>query len=276
MERRIENPQYQNLHIHGLRHGETHRLQKEARLEEADDLTENGIQQIRESAEKLADQINPDEEVVIWSSPLGRTLHTAKIVAEVFRERGLKFHAKGKAAESGIKIFPQFIDAKHFSMRVFLQLMKGGEVQYQGNKFTIDKTKTNPRNLGYPEYFTSGAFQNIPDEVLNEFPEEYVKKLKKSEGFFATAGRMTKALERVNKVNDKPYRVIIVTHGALLGFLANSFDATKHGVDKGEYVNLERNPAGKLLITGIGEETKIGTNNVDVLEKYKTISGNTE
>jgi len=39
MEKSFENPENNSLHIHGLRHGETRRLQKEVSLEEADDLT---------------------------------------------------------------------------------------------------------------------------------------------------------------------------------------------------------------------------------------------
>lgn len=80
-----------------FRHGEAFYKQKILngdQIEQADDLTPSGREMVKRQAEHLVTEIRPDEEITIYSSPYGRTLQTARIIADVFRKHGLKIRAK--------------------------------------------------------------------------------------------------------------------------------------------------------------------------------------
>jgi broad specificity phosphatase PhoE len=262
-----ENPE---LKVDIFRHGEsTYKQRQEVPIEEAKDLTPEGEEKVRENAEILAETIGDDEEVEIWSSPTGRTLHTARIISETFEEKGIKLRKKGSAEEHGIKIWEQLNEVHNFSWVLFEPLMNGGEVEFVGEKFNIDKNQSNPLGLGYPEYFTSGAIKEIPEEVKNQWPKEYVEQIEGFESFIEVTQRMMKPLERLKKLQDKNYRVIIVTHDALTGFIANVFTAGEEsGLDPGSFINLERKD-GKLIVTKVGDRTE-GESSKDVIEEFKS------
>src|SRR3989338_4413223 len=121
MEKFNSNPSENNksqldksLHIDIFRHGHRARKQdlEKPSIENADDLTLEGVEYVKESAEELADLIKPEEEVVIWASPFGRTLHTAKLVAEVLEQKGVQLRKKGTVNETGIKVFDELVDIK--------------------------------------------------------------------------------------------------------------------------------------------------------------------
>ncbi len=262
------------FHVDIFRHGKAKYLQDQVPIEEADDLTPEGEVTARQNAEKLADLISSDEEVAIWASPTGRTLKTAKIVAEVLRERGIRLRPTGLAGEdgerevgTGIKVFQELADIKNFSRELFLPVVDGGEVSFAGHRFAIDKAKTNPRNLGYAQYWIDEEFKKLPAEVRNGLPEEFVAEIDKIEEFYKTTERIIKPLARLNHLQDKAYRIIIVTHGAMGTFIARVFaDGETIDLQPGEFIDLERRD-NKFVATRVG--SRIEGNDADVIEEFK-------
>ncbi len=250
-----------------VRHGQANYGQKEVPAQEANDLTDEGEAQVRASAAELAKLIQPGEEVVIWSSPFGRTLQTAKIIAEVLEQRGIHLRQKDKTEIPGIQTYTQLNEVRNFSWQVFRPLIEGGEVEFAGHKFFIDKKLSNPKNLVYPEYFTEDVIASIDSEVKAQWPEEYVKEIEGMEKFISTTRRMIDTLDKLKNLQDKPYRIIIVTHDALMGFIANIFSAgEKNGVNPSEFINLEKDD-DKLVVTRVGSATE-GEDKVDVIEEF--------
>jgi broad specificity phosphatase PhoE len=263
-ERREEEKPKLNVAI--FRHGETDYKQKEVPPEEANDLTEKGIADVRRNAEALAELIGPDEEVEIWSSPMGRAQHTARIIQEVLRDRDVKFHVR-EGHDPKVKVFEALTEVKNFSWNLFEPLINGGEMEFAGKKFFIDKNKSNPSGKGYPDYFTDDAIKDISDEAMADWPEEYAREIKGFESFVEVTRRLMRNLERVKKLQDKPYRLIIATHDAMTGFIANLFTEGKaQGVNRGEFINLER-VGGKLVATQVGQH-KEGDSETDVVDAF--------
>lgn len=224
---------------------------------------EEAIEIVRETAGKIADEISPDEEVIIWSSPTGRTLETARIISGVLEERGIRLRKKGTAQEYGIKMFEQIGEVKNFSWSLFEPLMNGGEVEINGAKFRLDKALSNPEGLGYPDYFTSDALKQIPASVKQQWPEAYVTEIESFESFREVSERMTKALKRLKMVGDKNYRVIVVTHDALTGDIVRTFTSGEStGINPGQLISLER-VENKLVVTRAGNTTS-GNSEEDV------------
>jgi broad specificity phosphatase PhoE len=226
---------------HLMRHGETNYTQPEiTSLDEANDLTLEGEAAVRKYAEELADLIQPDEEVAIWSSPMGRTLHTAKIVAEVLEARGIMLRKKGTASAQGIEVFNSLQEVQNFRWEKFIPLVNGGPMQVGEITFEIDPAKTNPKGLKPEQYFYEDEIKNIPSTVKDEWPPEYVAEIEAFESSVDATKRILHPLSLLQLAKDKPYRVIIVTHDALTSFMANALtDGEKFGVERGEFLNLD-------------------------------------
>jgi broad specificity phosphatase PhoE len=279
------NPNKKELKVDIVRHGpSTYRQPEWNDAKTADDLNTIGrytdgskteeeitkgkneaIEIIRKTAEKIAAEIKPDEEVVIWSSPTGRTLETAKIISELLQEKGVKLRKKGVSEDYGIKTFEKLGEVKNFSWPLFEPLMNGGEIEFGENKFKIEKSLSNPNNLGYPDYFTSDAIKDISDEVKSQWPKDYVAEIEKFESFAEVNKRMIDTLRRLNNVGDKKYRVIIVTHDALTGGIVKTFTHNEFsGIEPGQLISLERKD-DKLVTTRVGNITE-GDTEKDITE----------
>lgn len=221
---------------------------------------------IRDSAEKIIAEIGSDEEVVIWSSPTGRTLETAKVIREVLREKGIKLKTDVEGKDREIKIFEKLGEVKNFRWELFEPLMNGGEVYLGEKKFTIEKGQSNPDNLGYPDYFTSDAIKKIPAEIKKTWPKEYVKEIESFESFAEASKRMTGTLKKVKAVGDKNYRIIMVTHDTMTGSVVKTFTKNElSGINPGEFVSLER-VDDKLVVKRVGNITE-GNSEEDVVPK---------
>ncbi len=226
---------------------------------------EMAVAAVRSTAEKIAESIQSDEEVIIWASPTGRTLETARIISEVLKERGVALRKGGDASEFGIKIFEQFGEVRNFSWDLFAPLMLGGEVALGESVFSIDKRNSNPAGLGYPEYFTSDAIREIPQSVKNQWPHEYVEKIEQFESFAEVTRRMADGLRRLKMLKDKHYRIILVTHDALTGAMVKSFtNGERGGLNPADFLSLERR-GDKLVVTRVGDITE-GNNSQDITE----------
>lgn len=251
-----------------FRHGKAKYEQGKVSIDQADDLDPEEEINVDINAEKIAGTIGPEEEVEIWSSPYGRNLHTAKKIAKKFEEKNIKLRKKADDAQQyGIRIFGQLEETRNFSWQLFEPLMIGGEMEYGGKKFIIDKALTNPKNLYYPEFFVQDEIANIPPEVKKTLPEDYVKRIEEFEKFIDATRRMMKALARLKKIGDKPYTVVIVTHDALTGFIADVFsEGSKKGINPGEYIELERKE-GKMTVSSVGFQ-KEGRSDIDVVDEF--------
>lgn len=257
-----------SLKINVFRHGAAKYEQGKVPFGEVKDLKPEGAKEVEKNAEALAELIGPDEEVAIWSSPLGRTLETAKIVARVLRDKGIKLRQKGTVENSGIKAFNELSEVKNFSWRLFEPLVIGGELEFAGKKFFVDKSLTNPKNFGIQDYFSKDGIGTITEAARAQLPEEYVREIDSFEKAIDVAKRLMKPLGRLKKVGDKNYRVVIVTHDGLCAFPAEVFSGGKeHGLGPGQFMSFERKD-DKLAVTGVGD-SKEGKSDVDVTEEFK-------
>lgn len=283
MERLTNRTEEPNLKAHIVRHGPSSYRQPEWHdVESADDINALGrykegdktpeeiaqgkaeaVRLVRESAEKIAAEIGPDEEVAIWSSPTGRTLETARIIRDVLMEKGINIRHKGAAGEQGIKAFERLGEVRNFSWQLFEPLMNGGEMSFNGKAFDIDKKLSNPENMGYPDYFTSDAIKSITDEAKAQWPSDYVAEIESFESFVEVSKRMADTLKKLKGLHDKKYRVIIVSHDAMAGQIVKSFtDDQLSGIDPAQFISLERKD-GKLVVTRVGDILE-GNSEVDV------------
>ena len=78
---------YQAL-VTAMRHGPATYEQQEVGLADANDLTEDGVVDVRQSVERLMLEIDRSELIEVRSSPFGRTLQTAKILVGELQKRG--------------------------------------------------------------------------------------------------------------------------------------------------------------------------------------------
>jgi len=101
-----------DIGIHFFRHGESFYRQDIVPMAEANDLTESGVDQVRFSSEILSTHIKSRGSCpsVIVSSPLGRALQTAKLIAGVFDDRGMPMRKKLDSSLHGILVIPQLQD----------------------------------------------------------------------------------------------------------------------------------------------------------------------
>jgi broad specificity phosphatase PhoE len=242
------------LNVNIFRHGESDYKKEEK-------LTEKGVDDVNKGAEELVKLIGPDEEVEIWSSPSGRTLQTSEIIAQVFKKNGV---AMRKGAP---KIFEQLSEVKNFSWRLFIPLVRGGEVEFAQKKFSIDNNLTNPQHMDSSEYFFRDGIRHIDPAYLQQLPLEYRQEIEGFENFAAATQRLMRPLSRVRSIKDKSYRIVMVTHEALTGFTANIFSGGEmRGINPGEFINLER-VGNKLVCTRVGGLSE-GNKDIDVIDAF--------
>ena len=231
-----------NVRVTLFRHGMAKYEQGKVAISEANDLTDEGRNLVREQAERLADELGQDEEITIWSSPMGRTLETATIVADVLREKGFEIRMKKStdntevppSAEDTIRVFEALEEVRGLDIGLFSALVDGKLYALEdGTEVMFDKSKTNPDNLSFQDYYYRGGYkkylqsgENVPAEVqasLNSLEEEA-----------DIHHRFDRNVDRVSKAqSDKKQRVIIVTHHVTMK------DYTENQVRPADYINLD-------------------------------------
>ena len=210
---------------------------------------QKAIEIVTKSAEKIASEILPNEEVVIWSSPTGRTLETAKVILETLKSKGINI--KKERPNLGIGIFEKLGEIKNFSWDLFKPLVDGGQVTVAGTEFYIDKNVSNPNNLSYSDYFKNDELRKISQEVLRTWPREFLNQIMDFETFFDVTKRVASSITRIKKVTDKNYRLIIVTHDAFAGnILTTLFESETKSINPGQFISTERR-GDDLVLTRI-------------------------
>lgn len=91
LEEREQEPEERVLVADFLRHGRS--LYKENYAHEPeDDLTPQGVEQVRQTAERIVNSIDPAEEIVVlWTSPRWRAQASIRILETLLRERGIAY-----------------------------------------------------------------------------------------------------------------------------------------------------------------------------------------
>src|SRR3989344_2172127 len=74
-----------------FRHGPANYSQRETTLDEAHDLTLEGIERVKTRASEFLQYIGLSP-VIIHSSPMGRTLHTSKLIRLCLQEGGFRVY----------------------------------------------------------------------------------------------------------------------------------------------------------------------------------------
>ena len=103
-----------DLKVDFIRHGKPEYTDKERKSAKFEgNLTEEGINQIRGEALKLAGRIDKDKELVVfWVSPRTRARQTAEIIYDIFQEQGIPVIRDLKTIRSlsDVKISPDFLE----------------------------------------------------------------------------------------------------------------------------------------------------------------------
>ncbi len=231
-----------NVRVTLFRHGTAKYEQGKVATSEASDLTDEGRNLVREQAERLASEIGQDEEITIWSSPIGRTLETATIVADVLRDKGFEIRLKKSAdnaevspsAENTIRMFEALEEVRGLDIELFSALVDGkSHTLEDGTEILFDKSKTNPDNLSFQDYYYRGGYKKYLQSG-ESIPTEVQTSLNSLEQEADIHHRFDRNVDRVSKAqSDKKQRVIIVTHHVTMK------DYTENQVRPADYINLD-------------------------------------
>ncbi|MEK7116848.1 MAG: histidine phosphatase family protein [Patescibacteria group bacterium] len=109
-----EVPFETDMKVDFIRHGKPEYTDEEMRLAIVEgNLTEEGIEQVKNRALELAGKIDKEKELVVfWVSPKRRAQQTAEVLFGVFQEQGIPVIRDLKTIKSltGVKVTPEFIE----------------------------------------------------------------------------------------------------------------------------------------------------------------------
>lgn len=216
-----------------FRHGLTDYRQTETTLEEANDLREDGIPTIIERANEFIDFLPKDKEIFIYASPMGRTLHHARIIRDLCQISGLN--------PNQIQTESEVTEVKDFDWNLFAPLVQGGTIEYAGARFSLDARETNPQGLSSQKYFMDDECHKLNGRLDKDVPIAYLERLARFETFASVKERGVNALKRIrDKHLANGDSVIITTHEALAYHPLDIFTrGTSHALARGEYVYFE-------------------------------------
>ena len=233
-----------DINITLFRHGKANYTQGVTTLFQAKDLAEEGRVRVRQQAEKLSSEISKDEQITIWSSPIGRTLETATIISDVLKEKGFKFRLiKSKDSDTNnpsdldiskiIRPFFTLEEVRGLDITLFSALVDGTSYNLKdGSTIIFDKIKTNPNNMTFQDYYYKGGFKDLLKSG-ESLPEEVRDSLNSVEEESSVHYRFDRKLETLKGIKTKnKQRVIIVSHHATIK------DHSSEPVSPGDYVTL--------------------------------------
>lgn len=128
------------LTVYILRHGET----EEDKTKPNRGLTETGLKQLRESAQLIAEELDPTRDIIqLYEAGTPRTKASNQIIAEILSQRGFKFFEP-------------------------LRMDKGGHVLEEGVKTTTEINQGVYHRLKYPHQSESDAKKYRDDAMIRE------------------------------------------------------------------------------------------------------------
>ncbi len=238
-----------------VRHGLTPYNQGNVSAEDANDLTEEGIDGVIAEAERLISTLYDHEgnplikRVRFFSSPKGRALHTANLIKGVFEEKNQQVSDQQQIkilernGDGGIRITELLDEVRNFDWGLFSKLVSGGKIQLdkEGPEITIEKAQSNPNDLPLGPYFLQdAAFKDSLSEP------EALKRISETESYQEVRQRGVRLLSKMlrligfidHKIGPKTL-IILVTHDGLLSELTNLATAgSKFECQKGSYLSL--------------------------------------
>lgn len=261
------------LRIDAMRHGETEYRQGIVSIDEANDLTPEGGEEVTRSANKLADVILqeldefPDLSVEIGSSPYARALYSAEITRDIFRGKRIPLREDGKYFAGGVQVIDELgMFRRSVDWKLLSPLIKGGKVNFNGETFDVDNRRTNPNSFGVFDYLFKDGIGSIPNDVRAELPADYLQVIDGIEKTFDCTQRFMSCISGYAEVRG-PRHVVLTTHSELLYYPANVFSRGEVNlVDSGAFVSFERRD-GKLVVTGVGDLTE-GRDDVDIISAF--------
>lgn len=220
-----------------FRHGESPYKQGKVSLSEAYDLTNQGISVVRDSTKDLSDRLKQGLPVQIHSSPFGRCLHTAKIIGQTLSEDG---HRVSEVREDEL-----IGEVGNFDWSLFCPLVTGGDIEYEGERFRVDKALTNPQNVSSVRYFREDLAHRLSDQAKRTLPLKYQKRIASFERYPSIADRLNLKLESLKNRNGEVQ--IISTHEGLTGrFIEQLTGQNEAFLGRGKYFGVKTE--GGILI----------------------------
>ncbi len=193
------------------------------------DLT--SVEEIEGYLEKLLKKIDFSKykKIHIWVSPFWRTIHTARIIIERLKEKGIN--------PQKIKLFSTIEEVRWFDWEIHKALCEWWEITLSDwKKVKINKNITNPDNLTFTDYFFNDAIKEIDKNYLEKiWLKEYVENVEKYEEIVKRSLRtLYRILDRVGE--DKV--VILITHQAFVDeIVREKFNYNKYwGLEPWEYL----------------------------------------
>lgn len=249
----------EHIQIGIFRHGASTYLQRrETTLEDANDLTAEGIDRVKVNVREFTTTLSPEKGVVIYSSPQGRTLHTSKVVAGTLKEQGIPVQS--------IVPHHSLTEVLNFQWDLFAPLVQGGEVMHNGHHFVVDARKTNPEGLSSQNYFMQDKCHDVSQKLRGELPDHYLDALANFEKFHHVSERMNGFLREIRDSHNGVSDIIAVTHEALVYRVLDLFSrGTKQNLDPGDYVHLEKRGNSGIYAKRAGRLTQ-GDTEAHILE----------
>ncbi|MFH1500945.1 MAG: hypothetical protein ABIE22_03300 [archaeon] len=188
-----------------VRHGEA--MYKQGivdSLEEAKDLTVDGVAQVIENAQPVVDSwAGLNKRIGIFYSDFGRTAETARIWKKLASAQDIK--TRGEFPCSNLREVKN-LDFNGF----FIKLVEGGNLELGGRSFYVSQDITNPGKFSYGDYYKQGGFLHLP-EYLHDLIRSEAGRI---ETYEQVTGRFDLEMARIRSYNQD-MKHVIVTHQAL-------------------------------------------------------------
>jgi broad specificity phosphatase PhoE len=242
-----EQKEKDDLFVYIFRHGTSQNTQGRVSVSEANDLTEDGINIVIKNAQDLAQKIDRRHPIIIQSSPFGRCIHTAVLIAGVLKEHQFSIVEHNSA----LIHINENLRHSGFQSEKVLPIIYGGSLDIGGQTISIDPQQTNPRGLEPHTYLFTGQLRFIPEQIRRQWPQSYVDYLESIE---STQALTTRMMDTLHSIYTSPYRcAILVTHGSLVGFMTYVYNGQiPELLGPGEVITLQATQEGDFLIKEAG------------------------
>lgn len=198
--------------------------------ENAKDLDPVKIFSLQTQAAEFVNRLDPNDSVTIWSSPIPRSLETSRIFEEAIVGAGIPIRKIG--------IFDVFEEARGFKWEYLSGLVHGTPVMIDGVSVSVDKQITNPSGTSVSEYFRTSPWTQFTPETL-EALGAFGPIVQAMEPYEAIVARVSRSLEKLKKISNKPHHLLIFTHQCCTDFVIEAVNDYKNGgIQPGEAVSL--------------------------------------
>ncbi len=219
-----------------VRHGEAKYNQLESNLLEADDLTSEGVKVVTANFHEIGREHSSKSSLAFFTSPLARTLQTTQI--------GKTILSGYIDAQIPIEIVPELREVKNFDWKLFVPLVNGGQAEYYGRKFQVDKSLTNPQEINPENYFNTDEAHKLSERARASLPKDYLLKIDSFETAVDVEKRARKVITEIGNSGRAKY-ALVVSHAALIGnFVGDYTNGRSKTIKPGNYIILERNSSG--------------------------------